>query len=43
MPFYFYINQVLKQDLDLEVNAVRAKQTRYLPTVLIKKEILLII
>ncbi|MEY2834169.1 MAG: hypothetical protein RLZZ574_3429 [Cyanobacteriota bacterium] len=39
----FLYKQVLKQELDLKVNAVRAKQTRYLPTVLTKEEILLII
>jgi integrase len=39
----FLYKQVLKQDLDLKVDAVRAKQTRYLPTVLTKEEVLAII
>jgi site-specific recombinase XerD len=39
----FLYKQVLKQDLNLKVDAVRAKQTRYLPTVLTKEEVLAII
>ena len=42
MPFYFYTKSI-KQDLDLKVDAVRAKQTRYIPTVLTKEEVLAII
>lgn len=34
---------MLKQGLDLQVNAVRAKRSRYLPTVLTKDEVLAII
>ncbi|MBE9016361.1 integron integrase [Chroococcidiopsis sp. CCALA 051] len=39
----FLYKEVLKQNLDLKVDAVRAKQTRYLPTVLTKEEVLAII
>jgi len=35
--------EVLKQDLDLKVDAVRAKKSNYLPTVLTKDEVLAII
>ncbi len=43
MQFYFCINEVLKQELDLKVDAVRAKRSKYLPTVLTKEEVLAII
>jgi integrase len=39
----FLYKEVLKQELDLHVDAVRAKRSRYLPTVLTKKEVLAII
>jgi integron integrase len=39
----FLYKEVLKQELDLRVDAVRAKRTRYLPTVLTKEEALAII
>jgi site-specific recombinase XerD len=39
----FLYKQVLKQDLDLKVDAVRAKKSNYLPTVLTKDEVLAII
>jgi hypothetical protein len=35
--------EVLKQELDLQVDAVRAKRSRYFPTVLTKEEVLAII
>ena len=35
--------EVLNQDLDLNLNAVRAKRSRYLPTVLTKEEVITII
>jgi hypothetical protein len=35
--------EVLKQELDLKIDAVRAKKSRYLPTVLTKEEVLAII
>ena len=35
--------EVLKQELDLQVDAVRAKRSRYLPTVLTKEEVLAIV
>ncbi len=35
--------EVLKQNLDLKVDAVRAKKSKYLPTVLTKDEIFTII
>ena len=39
----FLYKEVLKQELDLKVDAVRAKRSRYLPTVLSKEEVLAII
>jgi integrase len=39
----FLYKEVLKQELDLKVDAVRAKKTKYLPTVLTKEEVLAII
>jgi integrase len=39
----FLYKEVLKQDLDLKVDAVRAKQSKYLPTVLTKDEVFNII
>jgi site-specific recombinase XerD len=39
----FLYKEVLKQDLDLQVDAVRAKRSRYVPTVLTKEEVLTII
>ncbi|MBW4643744.1 MAG: integron integrase [Goleter apudmare HA4340-LM2] len=39
----FLYKEVLKQDLDLKVDAVRAKKSKYLPTVLTKDEVFLII
>lgn len=39
----FLYKKVLKQDLDLKVNAVRAKKSKYLPTVLTRDEVFLII
>jgi integron integrase len=39
----FLYKEVLKQELDLKVDAVRAKRSRYLPTVLTKEEVLAII
>jgi integron integrase len=39
----FLYKDVLKQDLDLKVDAVRAKKTKYLPTVLTKEEVVTII
>jgi len=35
----FLYREVLKQDLDLKVDAVRAKKSKYLPTVLTKDEV----
>lgn len=39
----FLYKEVLKQDLDLKVDAVRAKKSKYLPTILTKDEVLAII
>ncbi|BAZ04331.1 putative transposase [Calothrix sp. NIES-3974] len=39
----FLYKEVLKQDLDLQVDAVRAKRSKYLPTVLTQDEVILII
>ncbi len=39
----FLYKEVLKQDLDWKVDAVRAKKSNYLPTVLTKDEVLAII
>ncbi|MDJ0572972.1 MAG: integron integrase [Pleurocapsa sp. MO_192.B19] len=39
----FLYKEVLRQELDLKVNAVRAKKTKYLPTVLTKEEVVAII
>jgi integron integrase len=39
----FLYKEVLKQDLDLKVDAVRAKSSKYLPTVLTKDEVFAII
>jgi integron integrase len=39
----FLYKDVLKQDLDLKVDAVRAKKSKYLPTVLTKEEVVTII
>jgi len=39
----FFYKEVLKQDLDLKVDAVRAKKSNYLPTGLTKDEVLAII
>ncbi|WP_083856854.1 phage integrase N-terminal SAM-like domain-containing protein [Stanieria cyanosphaera] len=39
----FLYKEVLKQELDLQVDAVRAKRSKYLPTVLTKEEVLSII
>ena len=39
----FLYREVLKQELDLQVKAVRAKRSRYLPTVLTKEEVFAII
>ncbi|RUR76791.1 phage integrase N-terminal SAM-like domain-containing protein [Chlorogloeopsis fritschii PCC 9212] len=39
----FLYREVLKQDLDLKVDAVRAKKSKYLPTVLTKDEVFAII
>jgi site-specific recombinase XerD len=36
----FLYKEVLKQELDLQVDAVRAKRSRYIPTVLTKEEVL---
>lgn len=35
----FLYREVLKQELDLKVDAVRAKKSKYLPTVLTKDEV----
>jgi site-specific recombinase XerD len=39
----FLYKEVLRQDLDLQVDAVRAKRSRYVPTFLTREEVLLII
>ncbi len=39
----FLYREVMKQELDLKVDAVRAKKSKYLPTVLIKEETMAII
>jgi site-specific recombinase XerD len=39
----FLYREVLRQELDLKVDAVRAKRSKYLPTVLSKEEVLVII
>jgi site-specific recombinase XerD len=39
----FLYKEVLKQELDLQVDAVRAKRSRYVPTVLTREEVLAII
>jgi len=39
----FLYREVLKQDLDLKVDALRAKKSKYLPTVLTKDEVFAII
>lgn len=39
----FLYREVLKQDLNLNVNAVRAKKSKYLPTLLTKDEVFAII
>ena len=39
----FLYKEVLRQELDLKVDAVRAKKTKYLPTVLTKEEVVAII
>ncbi len=39
----FLYKDVLRQELDLNVDAVRAKRSRYLPTVLSKEEVLAVI
>lgn len=39
----FLYRKVLRQELDLKVDAVRAKRSKYLPTVLSKDEVLSII
>ena len=39
----FLYKEVLKQELDLKVDAVRAKRSRYLPTVLTKEEVFAIV
>jgi integron integrase len=39
----FLYKEVLRQELDLQVDAVRAKQSRYIPTVLSREEVLEII
>ena len=39
----FLYKEVLKQELDLKVDAVRAKRSRYVPTVLTREEVLAII
>lgn len=41
----FLYRELLKQelDLDLKIDAVRAKKSKYLPTILTKDEVLLII
>ena len=39
----FLYKQILKPELDLQVNALRAKRSKYLPTVLTKEEVFAII
>lgn len=39
----FLYREVLKQELDLKIDAVRAKRSRYLPTVLTKEDVFAII
>lgn len=39
----FLYKEVLKQELDLQIDAVRAKKSKYLPTVLTKEEVFAII
>ena len=39
----FLYKEVLKQELDVKVDAVRAKRSRYLPTVLTKDEVFAIV
>jgi integron integrase len=39
----FLYKEVLRQELDLKVNAVRAKKTKYLPTVLTKEQVVAIV
>lgn len=39
----FLYKEVLRQELDLQVDSVRAKRSRYVPTVLTKEEVLAII
>jgi integron integrase len=39
----FLYKEVLRQELDLKVDAVRAKKTKYLPTVLTKEEVVIIV
>ncbi len=38
----FLYKEVLRQELDLQVDSVRAKRSRYVPTVLTKEEVLAI-
>ncbi len=42
MQFYYLYKEVLKQELDLQVNAVLAKRSKYLSIVLTKKEVFVI-
>lgn len=39
---HYSYKEVLKQELDLKVDAIRAKRSKYLPTVLTKEEVLAI-
>ncbi|MGB5960597.1 MAG: hypothetical protein WBG73_08075 [Coleofasciculaceae cyanobacterium] len=39
MQFYSSYREMLRQDLEGSIDAVQAKQPRYLPTVLTKEEI----
>ena len=39
----FLYKEVLQQELELQVDAVRAKRSRYVPTVLTREEVLAII
>jgi len=39
----FLYKEVLRQELDLQVDSVRAKRSRYVPTVLTKEEVLAVI
>jgi site-specific recombinase XerD len=39
----FLYKEVLQQELDLQVDVVRAKRSRYVPTVLTREEVLAII